>query len=181
MSLIEAQKGLTNLRPCNASCGGDMDHYTWTQNETEVVIRVPLPSGTTSKSVSVTMEPSKLKVAFKTDLANPVLQGPLFKPIKAEDSMWCVEDKTLLVITLFKTNREYEEWWPHVCTTEPQVDMKTLTPPEKHMRELDDGARATVEKLMFDQNQKRMGLPTSDEQKMQDMMRQMKLQEAAPA
>ena len=154
MSLIEAQKGLTNLRPCNAGCGGDMERYTWTQSDAEVMVRVPMPAGVTSKQVSVAIDTSKLKVSFKTDAANPVLEGPLFKPVKAEDSMWCVEDKTTLVVTLFKTNREYEEWWPHVCTNEPQVDMKTLQPPEKHMRELDDGARATVEKLMFDQNQK---------------------------
>ncbi len=170
MSLVEAQKGLTDLIPCNEGCGGDLPLYSWTQNDTEVVIKVPVPPGTTGKQLAIDIDTRRLHVAVKGQPA-PVLSGPLFKPIKADDATWFIEDKSTVVITLFKTNLEYEEWWPHVCTNERQIDMKTLQPPSKHMRDLDDGARATVEKLMFDQNQKRMGLPTSDELQVQEAMR----------
>jgi hypothetical protein len=170
MSLIEQQKGLTDLVPCNEDCGGDMGTYQWGQAEHEITVRVIFPEGITAKALSVRIDTKHLSIGLKGKA--PILSGELYRPIKAEDSLWCLEDKSTLVVTLFKTNMQYEEWWPHVCVGERQVDMKTLRPPSKHMRELDDGARATVEKLMFDQHQKRLGLPTSDEAKIQELMKQ---------
>lgn len=172
MSLVEAQKGMTDLVPCNEDCGADLGAYSWAQGESEVIIKFHFEKPVTSKMLSVVIEPSRLSVGLKGQ--PPILSGALFKPVKAEDSLWCIEDKTTVVVTLFKTNREYEEWWPHVCIGERQIDMKTLRPPSKHMRDLDDGARATVEKLMFDQHQKRQGLPTSEELLLQQAMERMK-------
>jgi hypothetical protein len=174
MSLVEAQKNLTDLLPCNEGCGGDHENYSWTQTDAEVIVRFPLPPNVTSKQLRIDITTAHLFVGLKAQSQPPLLNGPLYKPIKAEESMWFIEDKSTCVVTLSKTNLQFEEWWPHVCTTERQVDMKTLKPPSKHMRELDDGARATVEKLMFDQHQKRLGLPTSEEQRIQEMVQRAK-------
>lgn len=169
MSLVEAQAGMTDLIPCNEQCGGDYGTYSFTQTDNEIVVLVPVPIGTTSKQLKVEVSTLKLHISVRGETA--VLSGELYKPIKAEDSTWSLEDKKLLVVTISKANLQFEEWWPHVVKSERQIDMKTLKPPSKHIRELDDSTQSTVAKMMFDQDQKRKGLPTSEELRMEEMMR----------
>lgn len=169
MSLIESQAGMKDLISCNEHCGGDYGAYSFTQSDSDVTVFVPVPVGTASKQVQVELSTSRVSISLRGQ--TPVLAGELYKPIKASDSTWSLEDKKLIVISLAKSNLKFEEWWPHVVTTERQIDMRTLKPPSKHLRELDDGTQATVAKMMFDQNQKRKGLPTSEELKMEELMK----------
>ena len=171
MSVVEAQKGMTDLIPCNEECGADMGTYSWSQNDDEVIVRVPVSEGTTGKLVDVKIATGSLSVGLKGK--QPVLSGETYSSVKAEDSLWSLEERKVIVVTLTKANLKHEEWWPHVCKGERQIDMKTLKPPSKHIRDLDSGAQAQVQKMMFDQHQKRQGLPTSDEMKMQELMKSM--------
>ena len=175
MSLLEAQKGMTGLVAFNDECGHDFGKYSFSQGDGDVTIKVPLPENTTSKQLAVSIETNTLSVAMKNSGGDKILAGKLFKPIKAEDSTWLIEDKKTLVITLYKSNRQYEEWWPHVVDSEPQCDFKTLKPPSKHMREMDPGAQAQIQKMMFDQDQKRKGLPTSEELQQEEMMKKIQM------
>jgi len=169
MSLVEAQAGMTDLVDPNDGCGGNMGNYVWIQGEGDVDIKVPLPPGATSKQCIVDIAATTIKIGFKGQ-TSPILQGTLYKPCKPSESMWSVEDKTTLVVHLEKSNLKTEEWWPHVILTERQIDIKKFKPPSKHMRDLDEGAQATIAKMMYDQEQKRKGLPTSEEQQIQQMM-----------
>lgn len=161
MSAVEQQRALKDLIPSNDRCGGDYDAYSFGQTDREVSVYVPLEPGTTGKMICVDITPTTLSVGLRGKEA--ILSGKLYKYIKAEDSTWFIEDRKVLVVTLAKANLQYEEWWPHVVEGERQVDLKTLKPPEVHIRDLDAGAQATVERMMFDQRQKQAGLPTSDE------------------
>lgn len=161
--------------PPNKGNGGDYEHYTFTQTLSEVEVRVPLPvSNVKGKMLDVDIQIEKMKIGMKGK--EPIMNGALWAKIKHEDSFWTIEDGNTVVIHLYKLNNM--EWWKTVMVGDPDIDLQKVQPENSKLDDLDGETRQTVEKMMYDQRQKQMGLPTSEEQKKQDILK--KFMEAHP-
>jgi len=153
--------------------GGTVDgKYVWTQTLQEVTVNIPLPDNTRGRDLNVVIGKTNLKAGLKAAAPDFIVNAPLTKPIIMDDSFWTVEDNKVLVIILQKVNQM--EWWDSVCVGDPTIDVKTIQPESSKLDDLDGETRQSVEKMMFDQRQKAMGMPTSEEQQKFDAIEKFK-------
>lgn len=151
----------------NKGNGLDMDNYSWTQTLQEVSLNVPIPPGTKARFVVVEIKKDRLKVGLKNQ--PPVIDGELCQIVKPDDCYWSIEDQKTISILLTKHNQM--EWWKSLLKGGPEIDTQKVEPENSKLSDLDPETRQTVEKMMFDQRQKSMGLPTSDEMQKQEILK----------
>ncbi|CAM9205692.1 unnamed protein product [Chrysoparadoxa australica] len=149
--------------------GGKTDRYVWVQQLADVNISIPVPEGIKARDLSIVIGKSKLKVAIKGQ--PPIIDGEFYKGVIVDDSFWTLEanqDGKEIAIALQKENQM--EWWKCAIKGDPEIDTTKVQPENSKLADLDGETRQTVEKMMFDQRQKAMGLPSSEEMKKQEML-----------
>ena len=150
--------------------------YKWDQTIKDVDITITIDAKYKGKDLVVAIARDSLSAGIKGQ--EPFVSGPLPHAIRVDDSTWTLTSTgpatKELAIHLDKVNQM--EWWPHVVTTAPKIDTSKIQPENSQLSDLDGETRGMVEKMMFDQRQKEMGKPTSDEQKKLDILEQFKSQ-----
>eukprot|EP00298_Acanthocystis_sp_HF-20_P006882 c16617_g1_i1.p1 GENE.c16617_g1_i1~~c16617_g1_i1.p1 ORF type:complete len:177 (+),score=88.13 c16617_g1_i1:22-552(+) len=151
--------------------GDVLEKYSWTQKLEEVSVNIPIPSGTRAKQLNVEFFNNRLKVGLKGQ--TPIIDGEVFAALKVEDCTWTIADDNL-AIELSKSNKQ--QWWKYLVKGDPEIDTSKIEPENSKIDDLDPEAQQLVRKMMFDQRQKQMGLPTSEELQKQEMLQKFQQQ-----
>ena len=164
-----------NSPPPIGNGGTIPNKYVWTQTLQELTINIPLPDNTRGRDLNVTISKKHLKVGYaKKPKSEFIVNDELTKPIIVDDSFWTIEDGNRLVLTITKSNQM--EWWDAPCINDtPKINIQKVQPENSNLNDLDGETRQTVEKMMYDQRQKALGLPTADEQQKLDILEKFKM------
>lgn len=114
--------------------------------------------------IKVDFSSNKLKITANDKVC---LDGELFGPVITDESTWSLEEGTRLIINLEKKG---EKIWKTVLKGDSEIDI-TKVDNSKKMNEFDDETQGALRKVVYEQNRKRMGLPTSEEEQQINMLK----------
>merc|ERR1712136_165903 len=166
----DGEKSEDEKEPPPTGNGGTTDKYTWTQTLSALEVHVAVRPGVKAKEVVCEIGADTLKVGIKGEPL--LLKGKMHSKVKPDDCMWTLVDNKIVQISLEKFDGM--KWWSCVMEGDACINTKKIVPENSKLSDLDGETRMTVEKMMYDQRQKSIGKPTSDQEKQHDMLEKFK-------
>eukprot|EP00308_Calcidiscus_leptoporus_P022408 CAMPEP_0119361448 /NCGR_PEP_ID=MMETSP1334-20130426/8747_1 /TAXON_ID=127549 /ORGANISM="Calcidiscus leptoporus, Strain RCC1130" /LENGTH=370 /DNA_ID=CAMNT_0007376457 /DNA_START=1 /DNA_END=1113 /DNA_ORIENTATION=+ len=160
--------------------GGKTSKYTWEQTLHDVTLQVPVPAGTRARDVVCVITKTKLSLKIRgheealIDTCYPcdARNGQeIWEKVRADECTWSLEQSSAGPQVSVYLEKEREAWWKSALHGDNEIDT-TQVDSSRSMYEYDGETQGAIRKIMFDQDQKRKGLPTSDELKNEDLLRQ---------
>nr|CAH7726659.1 unnamed protein product [Callosobruchus chinensis] len=153
--------------------GAAYDNYCWSQTITDVDIVIKLPAIIHRKDLEVDISTEKITVKLKD--GHILLSGQFCQKCKANDVIWSVDNGKLNI----HLEKSKEMWWNCLLKSEPLIDISKIDCSRPY-EELPEDAQAKIEELQWNQERKRLGLPTSDEMTKQKILEKSWYAEGSP-
>jgi len=105
-------------------------------------VNIYLPNGIKAKDLIVDIKKKHLKVAYKNKPNEPIIDGPLHKEIKIEDTIWAINDedgKRVLQINFEKVDQM--GWWKTIIQGDEEIDTQKVEPENSKLSDLDGETR----------------------------------------
>lgn len=150
--------------------GAVRDRYSWSQNYEDLDIVIPVDKTVTkTNQIKVEVRKKSLLVAITKDdgTVDTIIDGELSHEVRWTESSWSLEKGKCLTISISK---DVNFWFKALLTDEEEIDLKKITP-ERPMTDMAPDELAVINKLQFDEKQKRLGLPQSHELKVHEMLK----------
>eukprot|EP00405_Crypthecodinium_cohnii_P037740 CAMPEP_0206536264 /NCGR_PEP_ID=MMETSP0325_2-20121206/6649_1 /ASSEMBLY_ACC=CAM_ASM_000347 /TAXON_ID=2866 /ORGANISM="Crypthecodinium cohnii, Strain Seligo" /LENGTH=334 /DNA_ID=CAMNT_0054033449 /DNA_START=53 /DNA_END=1053 /DNA_ORIENTATION=+ len=144
--------------------GAVTDKYHWSQSIRDVTLEIEVEE-CRAKELQVNITATRLSVKCK---GQTILEGKLYEKVNTEETIWHLEDRKQVIITLEK---QRGTWWKCVLEGDQEIDT-TKVESTRRMDEYDGETQGAIRKIMFDQNQKLKGAPTSDQIRTADVMKE---------
>ena len=170
----EVSSSVLEMEKISTYNGDSTERYNWSQSINEVTVQIPVPQGTTAKQLVVVMKPKHLYVKLVSQ-DTPLIDGDLQEKVKVEDSFWNIEDKKYLNIVFTKA---YEAIWKTIIMGDKEIDTKKVDN-SKRIEEFDLETQGHLQKVLYEQERKRQGLPTTEEEQQQKLMAQILAKQSA--
>ena len=160
--------------------GGRTERYYWEQTLNDVTINVPVPQGTRARDVVCVISKTHLNLKIKgkedplidSDFPCDARNGQeVWERVRTDESYWNVGDfKGELCVCVY-LEKERESWWKSAVHGDAEIDT-TQVDSQRDLYDYDNETQGAIRKIMHDQHQKRLGKPTSEESKNEEMLRQ---------
>ncbi|CAE8631782.1 unnamed protein product [Polarella glacialis] len=169
-TLKEEKEDEDSKEPPPEGNGGITEKYTWTQTLSSLEVFVHVPPGVKAKQIVCDITGDSLKLGVKGEPL--IIDCKFHAKVKPDDSMWTLVDNKMVQITMEKFDDM--KWWTCVMQGDAGIDTKKIVPENSKLSDLDGETRMTVEKMMYDQRQKALGKPSSDQEKQHDLLEKFK-------
>jgi len=151
--------------------GGKTDKYVWTQTLSSLEVHIPVRPGVKAKQITCDIGVDSIKFGIKGEAL--MIEGKMHSKIKPDDTMWTLVDNKVVQITMEKFDNM--KWWNCFMDGDVSINTKKIVPENSKLSDLDGETRQTVEKMMYDQRQKALGKPTSEQEKQHDLLDKFKM------
>ena len=147
--------------------GGSTNRYVWVQTLEEVTVHIPLPEGMRGKDLDVKISAGNLSVKSKqgSKLSFEPIEGTLYSKVRPSESTWTLETTThssQKVTTLQLIFEKVQKtWWSIILNGDTPLIDTSLVDSTRYIDTYNDETQAEIRRILFDQRQERLGLPTS--------------------
>jgi hypothetical protein len=116
--------------------------------------------------MDVVIKNKHLKVKLKNE-DEFIINGELDNRVKVEESFWSIEDNRRLIISLIKQG---ETIWKTVIVGDKEIDTKKVDN-SKNLEDFDVETQGHLRKVLYEQQRKNAGLPTTEEMEQAEAMK----------